>query len=1064
MRRRNRSEQGQTLIIALLILGILLVLGVVFAGIINRSIVQTGNAFRRSQATDLADAGVRLAHYQLQYSTLGADWRPEVSPLTIDALGFTRDPDAYWLRPAPTGASFLTDVNGVTVADRGGPDGLGPYSRVSFDKGRALIRVRYVAGQLNGYSRLTDLRQPGRARNYIVIESIGRPGKLVPNDPTVLTRNAVKVDLFANLQDFNQSIANQKRQSTVGADTRRLVAYASIGIIEHGWYITDKFKGTRPAEIGALTNVDPTNPANPVTGSDTSNFGVTYEGQTVRVPSIFGGQLVNSAGANIGNGTGSIFSNASLVIHGDVRTTLDPSIGDVFATAGTISVANSAARLQITRIDGTGPTVINLAGQGLTSTSTLFGTQRGVLRDGVQNVDGAGYARSVSRKEAPSFLVNDPATGQNRYATLTRLSGRQIVGGPLAGRNTGQWGHGRGIYVDSRERANFATESDREAGDAAKSLVNDWLTPNNPNSVAWKGPFYIPVATYLALTPDGFTITRDTRSSSRFWRRADGTPTGDLSCRYRILYPPRFPAKYIVNSIEHPDLIDQPYNSIPVVDVVNRGWEFNGMLEFEGDVRVRGVIPTLDQLTVHSQGSIYIEGSITKGIIDPTTGTKLNRPSPATLMLAAKDFVAVNTTMFFGPSPGQTVNAKRITDPLPTASNPVELGITGSSSLAFRAQFLRNPVNAATGLADPNPLNWAPYASSYQNLRNNQPITTSLLLSQGADNTGPSFIGLATTPLPFSPVASDPYKQRYLFDRNVATDFNVGVGSLFTTTVGRVPIYGLTNTAQTAFPRQETVSLPLVDGSWTETGSRLTGASAWGTSMLALNDESEFEIQYENIAAYSPQNYVLSRIGMQPFDVRIEAAVFAEEGSFFVIPGPAFNVNVDDTRSAFEADLTRLGTLGAAQQERYRRTGSRPETPFFGEPLNVRVTLVGAISENMPVPIAQRAAWQRNWGWMPRNIGCAGDPTGTGLASLVMLPRQHVPNGWTVDTSNAVPNATTDPRYVPNLITIYDPVLALGSADGNNPVRTTPDGRWALPPMPRLPVSPTLAYFGEVNP
>jgi hypothetical protein len=31
------------------------------------------------------------------------------------------------------------------------------------------------------------------------------------------------------------------------------------------------------------------------------------------------------------------------------------------------------------------------------------------------------------------------------------------------------------------------------------------------------------------------------------------------------------------------------------------------------------------------------------------------------------------------------------------------------------------------------------------------------------------------------------------------------------------------------------------------------------------------------------------------------------------------------------------------------------------------------------------------------------------------------------------------------------------------PVRVDENG-WVLPPMPRLPVSPTLAYFGEVNP
>jgi len=70
------------------------------------------------------------------------------------------------------------------------------------------------------------------------------------------------------------------------------------------------------------------------------------------------------------------------------------------------------------------------------------------------------------------------------------------------------------------------------------------------------------------------------------------------------------------------------------------------------------------------------------------------------------------------------------------------------------------------------------------------------------------------------------------------------------------------------------------------------------------------------------------------------------------------------------------------------------------------------------------------------------------------LPAQHVPA--TVDLNRQ--------SYVPNLQIAFDPMLALASADGTNPVRVSPDGLWVLPPLPRLPVSPTLAYFGEVNP
>ena len=159
-------------------------------------------------------------------------------------------------------------------------------------------------------------------------------------------------------------------------------------------------------------------------------------------------------------------------------------------------------------------------------------------------------------------------------------------------------------------------------------------------------------------------------------------------------------------------------------------------------------------------------------------------------------------------------------------------------------------------------------------------------------------------------------------------------------------------------------------------------------------------------------------------------------------------MNSEDTRTEFDANVAASG-LDAAQQIRFDDFGLMPGAPFYGEPLNCRVTIVGAISQNMPVPIGQQAEWQKKWGWMPRLIG------GTGLYA----PREHIPAGW----GSIVGNAPAS-YYLPNLQLSYDPALALGSADGSTPIRTTPDGVWVLPPMPRLPVSPTFAYFGEENP
>ena len=192
------------------------------------------------------------------------------------------------------------------MPDLGGPDGLGPYSRINFDKGRALIRVLYNPTQFANFSGSTLLREPARARSMILIESLGRPGKVVANDPTTLNSEAVKVTNYANAAEFNDQFGKLKLQTTRNAETRKLVAFASVTNIEYGWSILDKFKVSRAAEIGAptdssslLVTANPTDPR--------GDLGITFQGQRVIVPTILGGQVVTATGVNLVRGTGSFF-------------------------------------------------------------------------------------------------------------------------------------------------------------------------------------------------------------------------------------------------------------------------------------------------------------------------------------------------------------------------------------------------------------------------------------------------------------------------------------------------------------------------------------------------------------------------------------------------------------------------------------------------------------------------------------------------------------------------------------------------------------------------------------
>lgn len=1049
--RRSR-EAGQTLIISLLVLGILLVLGLAFTGIVGGNLNRSVDQRQRTVAGDLSEAGVRFAHSQLLNSELGADWRPEPTPPATDGGGLTKDPDALYLR---LGSNFPLRSDSDPVIDRGGPDGLGPYSRVSFNRGRALVRVRYAPSDFAAFGAPSGaLREPGRARNYLILEAIGRSGVVNDRDPSTLLGQAVKVANFTDAAEFRRELQRLRLADERRSDSRRLIGFASIGIIESGRFITNKFRVSRPAEIGSLTE-----PSSAQRGPDRDNLGVRYENRVVSIRQLWGGTYLPGQSDL---GTGSLYSNADLLIHGRHDVFLNPRIGDAWLVAGQIRGANDAAELRITRTsDNQTATLGNNTAQSFQSGRNSFTTFGGIVRDGEQNTDADGFARAVGYKEPPSILRADPATGLNRYLQMTRNSGAG------QGRfNTGRLGYGRGVYVDSAERGNIATEDERSTNEIARSLVNDWLNPNNAESQGWQGFFYVPLAPFVELVPDGFIVTRDSRSRRRDWRLPDGTSTGSSRCRFRVRTINGVP--YILNSFVARDgqrmpigLIDRPAQSLSNDDFVRYGRPFNGVVYFEGDVRVRGIIPTNHQISFVSMGTIYVEGSITKGVVDEA-GQVLTEPSSSMLMLMARDYIAVNTTGFFAPAPGEDPNTK-FSDAQQGVNNGLEVGgdeaRVGGKELNLRTQFLLNPLNAS-GQPELNPQNWRPYATQYETPGGSpQPVSPQVLMGHWADDGGPSYVQLLTAADTYGDTAPPPsYYSAMLFPRvynfGTAGSFGVNAASFAFGGTGNIPIFG------------KGTNLPVIDGfnlvspaTMTFGNRRLegTGSNPEGQIRLAMQDETELGIRLANAGAIPSKNYVLTRFAIAPHDVRIEAGLYAEEGSFFVIPGPSFNYNIADTRQRFLQQIENFVRQGLSRQQaedqarldRYTNLGMAPQVPFYGEPLSVRISIVGAVSENMPPSISQQAEWQRQWGWMPRLIGATG----------VFLPSLFVPTGYDIQNNDLT---------VPNLIVSFDPALATGSVTNatgttNRPIRVNASGA-VLPPMPRLPVSPTLAYFGEVNP
>lgn len=1058
-RGARKTLRGQTLIIAVLVLGVLLIIGFAFAGIVSRNIQEAGRSQTRTVASDLAQGGLNFAHYQLVNSTLGADWRPELTPPGVDVGGFSRDPDAIYLRPGTFQTIQPDPSRAFTVVDRGGPDFRGPYSREFTERGRRLIRVRYAPFDFDVFASGVDstLRNAGKAQRFIIIESIGRSGSLLTGgrlDPTRLMPEAIQVAGFANEAALRAGIARARAvDQNFNAETRRMYATASIGILESALFVTNKYKANRPAEIGF--------PAPGAGGGiDSAGVGAVFPVAGDLVPVATEGILGQTfAEPNNGRGSlwrtipglGGLYSNADLMVHGTIRAAVNSYLGENWAVSGRVMPANSASRLRFSRIDlnasldqwvsgmngfdasgapyaiaSTVNTPFDLNATLMNSDNPAFSTVQGVLRDGREGTDTEGFVRAVARKEPPSILALDPQSQRNRYFEMTRNSGRQVNG-----RRIGRFGYGEGVFVDSAERGNLDSEDERRVQGAVRNLPSDWLNPNNAGSLGWQGPYYTPVAPLLRLRHDGFEITRDSRSRQRFWRQPTGAASNFSTVRFRL----RSIAgqTYIMNSVTAPGLIGQAAGSLSDADFAANAEQFNGVLYFAGDVRVRGVIPTDQQVSVVSMGSIYIDGSITKGILGEG-GSVLNRPSTSALALLARDYAVVNTTQFFGPAIGQNPSPKSGV-PIPDVPSPLELDPSSSPALTLLMEFLNGPDVAG---ADPlRPDTWRPYGSTY--VTGQQGLLPHLITSASADDNGPAFVSFDTAPLN----ALDPSAAVFA---NLAVPRQLDFGGAGTVAYNAadpwfpasptLPIYGLGNPVINAFPKFESLAFPLLSAPVSDSATNMTGAS----SRLAVNDPSLVRVRMNPVGTAPVKNFLLARAAVVPHDIRIEAAIFAEEGSFFVIPGSWFNTNADDSRARFLADLSALGR-DEANLRRYQLFGSAPEAPFYGEPLSVRVRIIGSIAQNMPAPMSQQAEWKLKWGWMPQEIGSTGRT----------IPRGHVPAGF-----DSAP-------FVPNLTINYDPVFAFGTADGANPVRSHRDG-WILPPMPRLPVSPTLAYFGDAKP
>ena len=597
--------------------------------------------------------------------------------------------------------------------------------------------------------------------------------------------------------------------------------------------------------------------------------------------------------------------------------------------------------------------------------------------------------------EAPS--LSRATTGLDRYRTLTRDSGiwdAVIVNRDgSTGNFTGVLGQGEGIYIENA--------TDVQHGGNLAQLREEWLNPKEEATTCWKDGVYDPVANGKAVA----LILHD-------WIIDDaGAVKGLPYIELRSKDPQAF---YNKDTKQWVSAVSLPYPR-------------NGVIFAEGNLVVKGSLPaslafqasgdpvtgTDDiqlpggqesvngdiayyrtesnrryDLTIVSGGTVYIEGSLPgpatrhetyqDGVQRETilSGSRYD----SKLALLAMDNVCLNPTrMITVTSPVDTMGTDRVWRATHDAPIQLTFNLPGSANNAqlvlYHAGEMRQPIESAYTMM--------------QMLVNNTPHIWEPLAASGDDN---KFL-----------FATDTIKNGFF---NWATP----------------------NQWSTALYPSDTFDRKI----FTLIGSG-SSLSDTGNTIRLYEDGRSNMVQFQ-LAPESSANYLISAgdethgpgLFLSQADLQVDALIYAQRGSWFVIPGRYYN---DDAEAKDDPSQD-------------------ADWPFpkYHEPLDVRIVVNGAIVENRPAPLDAQEEWIKHW--RGSNLSYATDASGT-------------PALWDPQSSwDASAWRWTNRRM--GIEYHYDASLArpvcysVENYDGQRRYNY-------LPRLPKLPVSPTVFHFGALS-
>lgn len=1019
IQRRGRGQAGQSLIVAVIVLFLLLFLGGIFIALVARSLRSAGRAANVSSSSFYAEAGLRYLDEQLTISPEGADWRPvpftDPDPARANEPDF-RDPDYFWIQRYKFDPARGEYVGGFTRVSFGGPTPTAANAG-----GRALVRITYqpIPPDPNN----PDSFDP--TSKYLKLESVGRVGSVDARDPTT----------------FGSSERAGLR--------RELVAFKAIGITDYVRSIWNKDQKNVTAALGA-----------PNQAFDRPEDGSAAAPVPVDIRAEY---------------RGPIRSNVDLTFYGVNNFYLDARRNDVIEVTGRIALNNISSNTtdpgdllatpanpnpgRVAVVDvaqNPNPPGDPPAPNVFPSDSPSFTTLNGLVRDAPSSGDPNRLSgdpndianrnlRAVARIEPPVIDAEIGQRGVTRYRALTRDSAplparfldstRPITVDPDFAGNIG-WG--TGMYLNNR--ADVQQESASLFG--AYSLRGDWLQPNaaaGRNSY-WRGDFlYVPPAVKIQLAPGYMKLTQSPYPSRNrgLFRQPDnnGRPVPSASIiRYSGTTAPT--TGLAANVPDFAKFRGYPFQQPNAPDTERNDGDF--VIFAEGNVSISGLVGGKDEngnryvrhLTVVSNGTIYIDGNLLRDNIASGDSDQSGR-GESSIALLARDYVVVNTTQFLSPADAAwqseagtgagpfflRLDQTRRQFPLGLSLGP----ITDYSTTPPTENVI--PPYAQVGYSGDSPLSlFFRHASDFTNSApGNDGAAINLFVNPYADPAQPT----SPNPFNFNPSAPTPQFSLIVPSENYVHD---------------------------GFPLNPAQLLPPGSGP-------------------TIGDSNQLILNYD-VGGLSRAAYKLTRVGAVPLDIRIEAILYAQEGSFFVIPGPWFNPDPNDTYASYIA-LEQDPASAGSTRPKLRRAGENPASslvevaprfPFHREPLDIRLTIYGAVAENLPAQIGDQGAWMEKWGWVPRFYGSTGLPSSVGAP-----PQGDVKTTWhgPANTTGTLRNPGVGLvfEFNDNAILPYqrDPGQPDGFArSGNQLVALRKDayGR-TLPMVPRLPVARGLLYQGE---